>query len=328
MSSWPLFDPVEKWMVPLLAPNRTRECGGKFATFNKYERVRRRGAGPTLRPMADGAARASRAADDAEHADDQLRQNRGYRVLVTVGLVSWGVVHLLVAWITLRVAWGGGGDASQQGALKTLAHTGAGPVLLVVVGLGMFTLAVWQTSEAVFGHGRVAAQADEQHRLRKRLSSAGRALVYLALAVSAVRLVLGAGSSGGQEQGLTARLMGAPLGRILVLLVAAAILAVGVTQVVRGVRQKFREDLTGTPSRATFWLGTAGYVAKGIALGVVAGLFGWAALSYDSKKAGGLDEALHTVRSQPTGPVLLTALALGFAAFGLFCFVWARNARS
>jgi hypothetical protein len=140
--------------------------------------------------------------------------------------------------------------------------------------------------------------------------------------------VLGAGSSGGQEQGLTARLMGAPLGRILVLLVAAAILAVGVTQVVRGVRQKFTEDLTGTPSRATFWLGTAGYVAKGIALGVVAGLFGWAALSYDSKKAGGLDEALHTVRSQPTGPVLLTALALGFAAFGLFCFVWARNARS
>ena len=68
--------------------------------------------------------------------------------------------------------------------------------------------------------------------------------------------------------------------------------------------------------------------AKGVALAVVAGLFGYAAASADPKKAGGLDEALHTVGSQPLGSVLLTLLALGFAAFGLYCFVWARNART
>ena len=333
----PLFDPNECQMIARNAtacihPGPWRRSRGLDPTLpasaNRPEPARQPAGRATLTPMTDGAARASRTADGAEQADDRLRHSRGYQVLVTVGLISWGVVHLLVAWIALRVAWGGGGDASQQGALKTLARTGAGPVLLVVVAVGMLTLAVWQTSEAVFGHGRVAAQVDEQHRWRKRLSSAGRAVVYLALAVSAFRLVAGAGSSGGQEDSATARLMGVPLGRILVVLVAAGILAVGVSQVVRGVRQKFTEDLTGTPSRSTRWLGTAGYVAKGVALAVVAALFGWAALSYDPKKAGGLDEALHTVRSQPAGSVLLTALALGFAAFGLYCFVWARNARS
>jgi hypothetical protein len=270
----------------------------------------------------------TKATDGARDASRQVRGNRGYPVLVTVGLVSYGVVHLLIAWIALRIAWGGGGDASQQGALSALSKTGAGPVLLAVIALGMLALTLWQVMEAVFGHGRVAQQHDEARRTRKRLSSAGRAVVYLLLGVSAARLVLGAGSSKGQEESLTSRLMGVPLGRVLVVVVAAAILAVGISQVVRGVKHKFTEDLSGDRTRATLALGAAGYVAKGVALGVVAGLFAYAAITYQPKKAGGLDDALHTVSSQPLGSVLLTVLALGFAAFGLYCFVWSRNART
>ncbi len=201
-------------------------------------------------------------------------------------------------------------------------------MLLAVVALGMVTLALWQVVEAVFGHGRVAQQSDEAHRTRKRISSAGRAVVYLLLGISAARLVLGGGSSKGQEDSLTGRLLDVPLGRVLVVALAAAILAVGISQVVRGVKHKFTEDLSGERTRSTLALGTAGYVAKGVALAVVAGLFAWAALTYDPKKAGGLDAALHTVGSQPLGSVLLTVLALGFAAFGLYCFVWSRNART
>jgi len=278
--------------------------------------------------MVDAGVGAAGAGAEVRQQNQRLRGTRGYAALVRTGLVCWAAVHLLIAWLALRVAWGGGGDASQQGALKTLAQTGAGPVLLVVVAVGMFALTVWQAAEAAFGQGRVAEQHDERRRTLKRLSSAGRALVYLALGVSALRLVLGAGSSGGQEEGFTSRLMEAPLGRVLVALVAAAVLAVAVSQVVRGVRQKFTEDLSGDRTRAVRVLGTVGYVAKGVALAVVAGLFGWAALSYDADKAGGLDEALHTVGSQPAGAVLLTALALGFAAFGVFCLVWARNPKT
>jgi len=278
--------------------------------------------------MSGTGAGTSKAADGARAAGQQLRRTRGYQVLVSVGLISFGVVHLLIAWIALQVAWGGGGDASEQGALRALARTDAGPVLLVVVAVGMPTLAVWQTAEALLGHGRVAEQRDEAHRTRKRLSSVGRAVVYLLLGVSAFGLVTGARSSGDQEDSLTSRLLGVPLGRVLVLAVAAAILAVGISQVVRGVRKKFTEDLSGDRTRATLALGTAGYVAKGVALAVVAGLFGYAAIAYEPKKAGGLDAALHTVGSQPLGSVLLTLLALGFAAFGLYCFVWARNART
>jgi hypothetical protein len=36
---------------------------------------------------------------------------------------------------------------------------------------------------------------------------------------------------------------------------------------------------------------------------------------------------LRTLRAQPFGGELLTFVALGFACFGVFCFVWSRHAR-
>ncbi|MGI8459159.1 MAG: DUF1206 domain-containing protein [Propionibacteriaceae bacterium] len=269
--------------------------------------------------------------DRARQAGARVQHSKGYRALIAVGLASYGVVHLLIGWIAGQVAWGGGGgggdSADKQGALKALAQTPLGPVLLVVVGVGLLTLVVWQGVEAAFGHGRVAQQHDEKRRTLKRISSAGRAVVYLVLGVSALRLVAGAGSSGHTEQTATGRLLALPLGRVLVLVVAAVVIGVGVAQIVRGVKKKFTEDLRGGTSDAVITLGTVGYVAKGAALGVVGALFGYAAITADAKKAGGIDAALHTIQQQPFGTFLLTAMALGFAAFGLFCFVWAKDAK-
>nr|WP_275670109.1 DUF1206 domain-containing protein [Kribbella speibonae] len=95
----------------------------------------------------------------------------------------------------------------------------------------------------------------------------------------------------------------------------------------KGITKKFLEDLVGGVSDLTILLGRIGYVAKGIAFAVVGVLVGWAAIDYDPQKAGGLDSALHTIKEQPFGSVLLTVLAAGIAAFGGYCFIWSRNAR-
>ena len=52
-----------------------------------------------------------------------------------------------------------------------------------------------------------------------------------------------------------------------------------------------------------------------------------AAIDYDPDKAGGMDAALSTVRDQPFGTVSLVIMALGIAAFGVYCFIWAKRAR-
>lgn len=253
-----------------------------------------------------------------------MERNPAYRALVRVGLVCYGVVHLLIGWVAVQLAWGGGGgeEASGSGALKELAAQPFGRVLLLVVAAGMFTLVVWQAFEAALGHTRF----DGTKRVVKRLGSVGRVMVYIALGASAARTALSASGGGSSEETLTQRLMAAPAGAVLVGLVGVAVVGFGVSQVVRGVRRKFLEDdLDAGVSGVGRGLGVAGYVAKGLTFVVVGALFCFAGLTVDPEKAGGMDDALRTLREQPFGPYLLTAVAAGIACFGLFCLVWARH---
>ena len=71
--------------------------------------------------------------------------------------------------------------------------------------------------------------------------------------------------------------------------------------------------------------GKVGYIAKGVAIAIVGGLFCYAAVTHDAKKSGGLDQALQTVREQPFGQVLLVVIAAGIACYGLFCFARAKH---
>ena len=67
------------------------------------------------------AEQAGRRADNSEWMDHAVR----------IGLVSYGVVHLLIAWLGVRLAFGdSGGSASSQGALQQLARTGLGQASL------------------------------------------------------------------------------------------------------------------------------------------------------------------------------------------------------
>lgn len=270
------------------------------------------------------------AVSDGRVPSAELASRHGYQVLVRVGLVSYGLVHVVLAWISAQVALGGGGgdDASTTGALQQLGQQPFGQVLLWVMAAGLLALVLWQGLEAVAGK----PGADVKDQVKNRGRAAGKAVVYLLLALTAIRIATGTGANSGSgeaEETLSARLMSVPFGRVLVVAVGLIVLAVGVSQIVKGVRQKFvTRDLAGGVSRSVVVLGTLGWIAKGVALSLVGVLFGWAAAKHDPKKAGGMDAALSTLRDQPFGPVLLLAMAAGFAAFGIYCLAWARNART
>lgn len=268
------------------------------------------------------------AAGTARRAGADAAGSRPLRILITVGLVAYGLVHLLVGWLALQIAFGAGssGEADQQGALATLAGQPFGAVLLWVTAVGLFALVVWQGLEAAIGHRNVD---DDKKRMARRVGSASRAVVYAGLGWAAVKTVTGVGSSGGdqKQEGLTAQLLGMGFGRFLVGAVGIAVLVVAGRQIWKGAQKKFTRDLAGGAAHWVVRLGQVGYIAKGAALAVVGGLFVWAAVTYDPAKAGGMDDALRTVHDAPFGAVLLAVLALGVIAFGVYCFVWARHPR-
>lgn len=269
--------------------------------------------------MTSGSAKqAARKVDDHPAMDQVAR----------AGLIAFGVVHLALGWLTIRLAFGDREEkADSSGAVRELAEQPFGEAIVWAVGIGMLLLAVWQAIEAAVGHRR----DDGFTRVRKRLTSLGKVVVYVAIAVSAIKVVTGSASSGKDgTNSISAKLMDLPLGQLIVGLVALGIATVGGYLVYKGATDRFLKDIeaggaSGRVGSAYIWLGRCGYVAKGFAILGVAALFGYAAVTHEPDKSGGIDEALLTVLDQPFGPVLTGLFGLGFAAFGLFCFAWARH---
>jgi hypothetical protein len=252
--------------------------------------------------------------------------------LARVGLLAYGLVHVLVAWLALQLAWGGGGqEADQSGAMQTLARQPFGKPLLWIVGLGLVALALWQAAEILrWRSGWSASDKARTKAIRKTVKSAAKAVVYAALAVLAIRFAVGSGqSSAQQQQQRTAGVFSWPGGRILVGMVGLVLIGVGAQHVYKGLSKRFLKqiDLAEAPPSVTRWItraGQAGFPAKGVALGVVGGMLGWAAITFDPSKARGLDGAMHVILSAPGGPALLTLVAAGIVAFAVFCFARAR----
>jgi Domain of Unknown Function (DUF1206) len=122
-----------------------------------------------------------------------------------------------------------------------------------------------------------------------------------------------------------------PGGRVIVVVAGLIIIAVGVAHVVKGVKKSFAQEIdtssmSPVASEGVARLGQVGYVAKGVALGLVGGLLSYATATFDLQKQG-LDGALQTILAQPFGRFLLTAAALGFVAFGVFAILQSRYRR-
>lgn len=259
---------------------------------------------------------------------EQVGKSTSLAMVARVGLIAYGAVHLLIAWLALQIAWGlaGNQSADTSGAMKTLADQPFGRILLWLVAVGLIALALWQSTQVLWGY----RDSEGAQRLRKQITSAAKAAAYSALGISAISIALGSQKSSSQtQQQATSGVLAWPGGRVLVVAAGLVIIGVGVASVVKGVKQSFSEEIntssmSPTARKAVTRMGQVGYVAKGAALGVVGGLLSYATLTFDPQKAQGLDGALQTILAQPFGRFLLTAVALGFLAFGLFAILQAR----
>ena len=70
-----------------------------------------------------------------------------------------------------------------------------------------------------------------------------------------------------------------------------------------------------------------GYIPKGVVLAGAGLRVIFATLTADPAKASGIDAAVKTLGEAPFGQFLLVAAAVGFAAYGAYCFAMARYAR-
>ena len=275
----------------------------------------------------NGGARG--AAKDVEDKAEKVADHPWMEKAARAGFIMSGVVHLLIGWIALQVGFGsGGGDADQSGALSTLASAPGGMVLLWIGGIAMIALALWFAAEAWFGGKRERETKDVVKHVVKSL---GKAVVYAALAFTALRFATGGSSDSGQQTSeITGMFLQNAAGRILVGIAGLVVIGIGIYHVVKGVTRKFEEDLKatggGNVGKAVVVTGVAGYVAKGLALFGVGVLFGWAAIGADPEKATGMDGAIKQMATLPAGTVLLAVVGAGLILYGIYSILRSRYA--
>ena len=264
--------------------------------------------------------RARDVAGVANKAEDNPVLQTGARV----GYAVSGLLHLLIGWIALQVARSSSGtSADQSGALQTLSGSSLGRLTLWLAVVGFVALGLWQLASVVAM--RSGAQSSQ---LAEKAKGISKGIVYLVLAWTSFSFAKGQPrSSKAQSADFTATLLQHTGGRLVVAVIGLVVIGVGGYHVVKGWTKKFLHDLSESPGVLATRAGMVGYIAKGIALAIVGLLFVIAAVQNSASKATGLDGALRSLRQQPAGQLLLGAVALGIAAYGVYSFARARYAR-
>lgn len=248
--------------------------------------------------------------------------------LARAGLTARGVMYGLIGIIAVQIALGTTHrQADRNGAVRVVAATPFGKVILWLLVIGFAGLTLWRLSEAIWG-----ASGADGHKTSTRLTSLARAVLYGFLTFGILKYALGLGapaSTNSQSRDLTATALKHPGGQVAVVIAGVIIAGIGLKLAYEAFRRKFLRDMQmGSASPATrkfvTWLGEAGGIARGVVF-VTIGLFLLVAgLQAKPGQAKGIDSALRALAHTPVGPWLLGLVAVGLVLFGVFSCCEAR----
>jgi hypothetical protein len=272
--------------------------------------------------------RAHRRWPHSHRTSRKATRNPVVSALARAGLAARGVMYVLIGVIAVQIAVGSTRQqADRTGAVRLVAATPFGSLVLWLLAIGFVGLTLWQLSWAVWG-----SQETDGRTTKARLTALVKAVVYGVIAFSVFKYALGLGaptSSDQQSQDLTAKAMQLPGGQAIVVIAGLVVAGAGFYLAYQAWRKRFAENLRlGSASprtrRVVLWLGQAGGIARGV-VAVTAGIFLIvAAVDANPKQAKGVDSALRALAHTPLGPAVLILVAIGLVTFGIYSGCEAR----
>ena len=266
-------------------------------------------------------------ADSARRGGEALARRPEFVWLARAGLIARGVSYGVIGVLALKLAVGSGGRATnQRGALQAIAREPFGQLLLIVMAVGLAGYAIWRIVRAGIGHG-----THERDSTGERVAGLASGVAYAGLCVTAVKILVGATTSGGANnpQKTTAGVLAWTGGPVIVGIAGVVLIGGAVYQGYKGLSKKFLEDskthlMSREVRRAFTALGVFGHLGRMVVFGLVGYGLVRAGLDYNSHKAIGLDGALNKLAHHADGPLLLGVVAVGLIGFGLYSIADAR----
>ncbi len=164
--------------------------------------------------------------------------------LARFGYAAKGIVYLIVGFLAAQAAFTTGGRTTDtSGALVTIVSQPFGQFLLALVTIGLIGYVLWRIVETLFDPEH-AGEAVSAKRIAQRIGYGFSAIAYSGLALTAIKLIMGTGSTDSSAtQDWTARAMAQPLGRWLVGLAGLVVIGVGISYLYRAYQADFQRRL-------------------------------------------------------------------------------------
>lgn len=253
------------------------------------------------------------------------KKDKMFENFLRFGLISKGVIYCLLGVLAVLAAAGlRSEDASKAEAFKLIYEQPFGKVILIMLAIGMLgyiTLRFFQCFKDSDNKG------DSMKGLITRAGYGFSALMYLGLGIYVVKLVLdGPGGDGNSQQFIVGKVLQWPGGQWIIGIIAAIVIGSGINQIYKGVSGNFMKKISLIRSefdKVFKKTGVAGYIARGVVLGIIGYLLLHAALTHNPREAKGSDQAFHFIENT-FGSFLMGVVALGLVAYGIFMFVKAK----
>lgn len=260
---------------------------------------------------------------------ERAARSRSIGWLGRLGFAAQGTCFVIIAVLALELAFGKRGRLTDpRGAFVVLAEGGWTRILLVLLAIGFGGYSIWRFAQAIFDRGSMGSSPGG---LGRRAIQLGQAVMYGLLTVSAVRVVTGARAQGSAKQAASG-ILGWPEGAELVGAIGAALAVVAAVNVYWGLSGRFMESLGGYKRGGPVGtllkvVGTAGFCALGFVLGVISWFLLKAAVDFNAGRVVSLGGALARLARAEYGDWLLTGVATGLLAYGVFGLLQARYHR-
>jgi hypothetical protein len=257
---------------------------------------------------------------DRKVSDRKVFGLRAVRLMVGIGYSARGLVFLIIGGFALLAAGSlGAHPVGARDALELIFQKPFGGMLLLAIAAGLACFAGWRFRQAVFdadGHGNAP------YGLMRRALLSGSGIFYIALAAATSRLTFEPRHANEDQSARewTAWVLGHPLGRTVIVVIAAGFAAVAIGLVIKAFRAPFRHRLEAAEETRK-WIvaiGSFGILTRGIVFLSIGGFLGKAAYDSNSQEAVSLSGVLRAMQSQEHGGVFLGIAALGLIAFGIY----------
>lgn len=241
------------------------------------------------------------------------------------GFISKGVVYGIIGILTLLAALNLGGKvADKNGVISFLENQFFGKILLSIIGLGMFSYAVWRFYKSYL----VVKKGGKISKYFLMVDFLIRGIIYGSFAISILYEVFNLPKESVTKETLTARILQLESGNYILFTIAIIIFISAIAQFYIVYKKIYLKHIEKDKNIESFTLlktsGKYGITARGISFLIFAWFIFKAASEKKPEKIKGTEEMFSYLHNLDYGNILMAIMAFGFLLYGIFQYFHGR----